>query len=163
MPDRAATSPGPMRATRPERTVCALLSFGAFAVLGVALWLRPSPTGLGTHVALGLPPCGWVAGYDLPCPTCGMTTAFSLAARGSLWASFRVQPMGCLLAVGTAAVAVTCAYVAATGSRLGHVLGARLTPRVVVALAALALVAWGYKVWDHRTNARGPAAVGATP
>jgi hypothetical protein len=92
-----------------------------------------------------------------------MTTAFSLAARGSLWASFRVQPMGCLLAVGTAAVAVTCAYVATTGSRLGHVLGARLTPRVVVTLAALALVAWGYKVWDHRMNVRGPAAVGTTP
>jgi hypothetical protein len=43
------------------------------------------------------------------------------------------------------------------------VLGARLTPRVVVTLAALALVAWGYKVWDHRMNVRGPAAVGTTP
>jgi hypothetical protein len=161
-------SPSPPRATRGERTVGAVLALGAFAVLGVALWLRPSPTGLGTHVALGLPPCGWVAGYDLPCPTCGMTTAFSLAARGSLWASFRVQPMGCLLAVATAATAVTGAYVAATGSRVGHALGARITPRVVVALACLALVAWGYKAWDHRANARAkreapPASAGATP
>ena len=146
MPDRAATSPGPMRATRPERTVCALLAFGAFAVLGVALWLRPSPTGLGTHVALGLPPCGWVAGYDLPCPTCGMTTAFSHAAHGSLLASARVQPMGFVLAIGTAATALVCTHVSLTGSRLAHVLGARLTPRVLLALGVFAVLAWAWKI-----------------
>lgn len=159
-PARVDMGRAPASATKGERAVCAVLATGALAVLGVALWLRPSPTGLGTHVALGLPPCGWVVGYDLPCPTCGMTTAFSLAARGSLWASFCVQPMGCLLAVATAAVAMTCAFVAATGSRVGHALGARITPRVVVVLVALALVAWGYKVWDHRsrTAAAGPVA-----
>jgi sugar phosphate permease len=109
---------------------------------------------VGTHEALGLSPCGWIAGFGIPCPTCGMTTSFSLAVRGSLWASFRVQPMGCALAVLTAAAAVTCAYVAATGSRIGHVLGARITPRVLVVGAALALLAWGYKVAAMR---------GATP
>jgi hypothetical protein len=134
--------------------VCALLAAAFLGVLATAAWLRPDSRGVGTHEALGLSPCGWIAGFGIPCPTCGMTTSFSLAVRGSLWASFRVQPMGCALAVLTAAAAVTCAYVAATGSRIGHVLGARITPRVLVVGAALALLAWGYKVAAMR---------GATP
>lgn len=162
------TRPAPLRATQGERVVCALLAAACLGLLATAAWLRPDSRGVGTHEALGISPCGWIAGLGIPCPTCGMTTAFSLAVRGSLWASFRVQPMGCLLAVATAATAVTGAYVAATGSRVGHALGARITPRVVVALACLALVAWGYKAWDHRANARAkreapPASAGATP
>ena len=135
-----------MRATAGERVTCASLAAVAFAVLGTALWLDPSPTGTGTHQALGLPACGWMQACNFPCPTCGMTTAFSLAARGSLLASAYVQPMGCLLAVGTAAAALLCTHVALTGSRLGHVLGARLTPRVMLSLGVLALLAWGWKV-----------------
>ena len=140
------TRPSALRATRGERAVCALLAAAFLGILATAAWLRPDARGVGTHEALGLSPCGWIAGFGIPCPTCGMTTSFSLAVRGSLWASFRVQPMGCVLAVVTAASAVTCLFVAATGSRIGHVLGARLTPRVLVAGAALALLAWGYKV-----------------
>jgi hypothetical protein len=54
--------------------------------------------------------------------------------------------MGFLLAVGTAATALVCAHVALTGSRLGHVLGARLTPRLVLGLGILALLSWGWKL-----------------
>jgi hypothetical protein len=140
------TRPTPLRATRGERVVCALLAAACLGLLATAAWLRPDSRGVGTHEALGLSPCGWIAGFGIPCPTCGMTTSFALAVRGSLWASFRVQPMGCALAVVTAATAVIGAFVAATGSRIGHVLGARITPRVLVAGAALALLAWGYKV-----------------
>ena len=153
------TAPAPLRATPGERAVSAVLAGVAMAVLGIAVWLHPSSDGIGTHQALGLAPCGWVVGMSLPCPTCGMTTAFAHAVRGSLWEAARVQPMGMLLAVGTASVAVVGAFVALTGSRVGHVLGARITPRVVVVLAALALAAWGYKVmamrgaWPSETGA----------
>ena len=140
------TRPAPLRATRGERVVCALLAAACLGLLATAAWLRPDSRGVGTHEALGLSPCGWITGFGIPCPTCGMTTSFALAVRGSLWASFRVQPMGCALAVLAAATAVIGAFVAATGSRIGHVLGARVTPRVLVAGAALALLAWGYKV-----------------
>jgi len=153
-PDPAAaappTAPAPLRATPGERAVSAILAALAITVLGVAAWLQPASNGIGTHQALGLAPCGWVVGMNLPCPTCGMTTAFAHAVRGSLWESARVQPMGMLLAVGTAAVAVVGTFVALTGSRVGHVLGARITPRAVVVLASLALVAWGYKVMAMR-------------
>ena len=145
LPVTAPVAPAPLRASRAERWVCALLAAIALAVLGVALWLVPSPTGVGTHRGLGIPPCGWMQAYDVPCPTCGMTTAFSLAAHGSLLRSAYVQPMGFVLAVGTAAAFLVCLHTACTGSRLAHVLGARLTPRVLLGLGAFALLAWGWK------------------
>lgn len=144
-PSVAAAAPGPLRASRGERATCAALSLAAAAVIGIAAWLDPSPTGVGTHQALGLAPCGWMSGMGVPCPTCGMTTAFAHAAHGDLPASFRAQPMGLVLAIGTAAVGIVCAHVALTGSRLGHVLGARLTPRAILSLGVLALLAWGWK------------------
>ena len=140
------SAPAPLRATAGERILCAVLAALAFGVLGVAAWLTPSASGTGTHEGLGMPACGWMTAYNLPCPSCGMTTAFSYAAHGSLLASARVQPMGFVLAIGTAATALVCTHVSLTGSRLAHVLGARLTPRVLLALGVFAVLAWAWKI-----------------
>jgi sugar phosphate permease len=145
-----ARAPQPQRATRGERWACAVLAAAALAVLGLAAWLEPSPSGIGTHRALGLAPCGWVQSMSLPCPSCGMTTAFALAARGRFVAAAAAQPMGFLLAVGSAAAAIACLHTALTGSRLAHVLGARLTPRVLLGLGIVALLAWGWKIASYR-------------
>lgn len=151
-PPVPAESPAaaPLRASPGERWTCGALAAAALAVLGVAAWLTPSPTGIGTHRGLGMAPCGWIQAMSLPCPSCGMTTAFALAARGRFVASAAAQPMGFVLAVGTAASAVACLHTALTGSRLAHVLGARLTPRVILGLGILALLAWGWKVAAFR-------------
>jgi hypothetical protein len=58
--------------------------------------------------------------------------------------------MGFLLAVGSAAAAIACLHTALTGSRLAHVLGARLTPRVLLGLGIVALLAWGWKIASYR-------------
>ncbi|RMG03430.1 MAG: DUF2752 domain-containing protein, partial [Planctomycetota bacterium] len=50
---------------------------GLAGLLVIAAVLRPSPTGLGTHQQLGLPPCTFRAMFGSRCPTCGMTTAWS--------------------------------------------------------------------------------------
>src|SRR6185503_8103051 len=68
-----------------RRLIAAVVMLGCGTVLGVAAWLTPSPTGIGTHQQLHMPQCGWIAIADLPCPTCGMTTAFAHAAHGHLW------------------------------------------------------------------------------
>lgn len=140
------SAPAPLRATAGERILCTVLAALAFGVLGVAAWLTPAASGTGTHQGLGMPACGWMTAYNLPCPSCGMTTAFSYAAHGSLLASARVQPMGFVLAIGTAATALVCTHVSLTGSRLAHVLGARLTPRVLLALGVFAVLAWAWKI-----------------
>lgn len=119
---------------------------GLLAILAVAAWLTPSPHGHGTHTQMGMYPCGWVVAFDKPCPTCGMTTAFAHAADGRVWASARAQPMGMVLAVGSAGAFWGALHVAATGSRLGRVGATMLGGRGLWALAILGAAAWAYKV-----------------
>ncbi len=138
------------RASTSERWAAAILALGCAAILGVAMWLTPSPAGIGTHQQLGLAPCGWATGMNMPCPSCGMTTAFTYAAHGSLLNSFLVQPMGAILALATATVLVVSTYVALTGSMVGHALSSRISPRFLLVFGLVALLAWGYKILLHR-------------
>ena len=121
------------------------------AVLAAARLLPPHPTGLGTHTALGLPPCGLVFFFGLPCPTCGMTTAYALATRGRLTEAAQVQPLGLLLCLATPLAAALCARAAWLGAwprALQAVLGDRRTWSL---LGLLALAAWAYKIAAYRT------------
>jgi hypothetical protein len=140
----------PARADGSTRLTSAIIALFATAILVVAWVLQPSEDGLGTHRQLGLPACGWIASADLPCPTCGMTTAFSHAAHGDLLSSFRSQPLGMLLAVGTAIVVLAAAWTASTGSMLAPFLAAMLGPRLGWTLGILLLLAWGWKIVDHK-------------
>lgn len=136
---------------RAGRRLAATVVFAASAgLLGVAAWLSPDHSGLGTHTQLALPACGWVSGLGIPCPTCGMTTAFAAAADGDLLGSMKAQPLGFLLALSTAMAAVVSAYVMATGSALGGHLVRMLGPRSGWTLLVLALVAWAYKIAAFR-------------
>jgi hypothetical protein len=123
-----------------------VIGAACLALLGVAAWLEPDTSGLGTHRQLFLAPCGWVTGFGVPCPTCGMTTAFACAADGRFLASLRAQPLGALLAVATSVAGLVALYVAWTGSALGGHMVRLLTPRVGWALLAAAGLAWAYKI-----------------
>ena len=133
-----------------RRVIAAVVAAVCSGVLGLAAWLPPAEAGLGTHEALNLPPCGWIAIADLPCPTCGMTTAFAHAADGNLLGSFLAQPLGCVLALVTVMALLVSVYVAATGSRLGGTfsrLWNRSTPWII---AGAVLLAWGYKIISYK-------------
>lgn len=97
-----------------------------------------------------LPECGWITIFDLPCPTCGMTTAFSHAANGNLPASFLTQPLGALLALATAIAFLSGMFVAFTGSRIGSMFGRLWTYRTGWIIAGLVVVSWGYKVLSYK-------------
>jgi hypothetical protein len=71
----------------------ALASAGA-SVLIAARLLTPAPGGVGTHTELGLPPCGFLTLLHVPCPACGLTTAFAHLARGAVNASLEAHPLG---------------------------------------------------------------------
>lgn len=75
-------------------------------LLWLAIRLRPDPSGFGTHQQLGMAPCGILIRYGLPCPTCGMTTAFSHTVRGQWLKAIMVQPGGFVLCVGAMIAAV---------------------------------------------------------
>jgi hypothetical protein len=93
----------------------ALVLIGCVALLGVAAYLKPDPRGYGTHQQLGAGPCGMLVMTGLPCPTCGMTTAFAYTVRGQFLQAFRAQPAGFLLAVGTGVLALACGWTLARG------------------------------------------------
>ena len=79
----------------------------ASAVLGVAAWLKPDPSGFGTHAQLpGQGECGMLTVTGYPCPTCGMTTAFAHTVRLQWLRAMWVQPGGFVLALATCVVAV---------------------------------------------------------
>lgn len=135
---------------RVRRIVGFIVAIAATGVLGLAAWLEPAEKGLGTHESLGLPPCGWIMTMDIPCPTCGMTTSFSHATNGDLLQSFLVQPLGMLLAIGTAMTMLIGYYVGLSGSRLGSALARLWGRRSGWILAGLFVAAWGYKVLVHK-------------
>lgn len=79
-------------------------------VVVVALWLRPSHFGHGTHQQLGLPPCPSVLLYGRPCPGCGLTTSFTHLAHGNFAMAFQTHPLGPLLFLAWGVTALMCLY-----------------------------------------------------
>jgi hypothetical protein len=119
---------------------------GAALVLGIALWLEPSPAGHGTHEQLGLLRCNWIVLFDFPCPTCGMTTAFAHAVEGQFLASFLAQPAGLILAIATGIALLSGLYVLATGANLGGLFNRLATPRLAWIAFALLGIGWLVKI-----------------
>lgn len=120
------------------------------AVLVAARLLPPHPSGLGTHTSLGLPPCGLVFFFGLPCPTCGMTTAFALAARGRLTEAAQAQPLGLLLGLATLIATALCARAAWRGAWPRALRPLDWGPRTWGILGLLALASWAYKIASYR-------------
>lgn len=116
------------------------------AIVGVAAWLKPEPRGFGTHRQLGGAPCGLLILTGLPCPTCGMTTAFAHTVRGQWWRAFVAQPGGFVLALATLATGVTLAGVVIRG-RWPKWRPRGYTPyRLFVALLVLLVGGWALKI-----------------
>jgi hypothetical protein len=86
-----------------ERVVWAVIVLGCLTVLGLSAWLEPSTAGHGTHEQLGLPACGMVTAYNMPCPSCGFTTTFAHAAHFRFIEAIKNQPFGFLLFMGAVA------------------------------------------------------------
>ena len=160
MAEIADTSSPDQRAAAREtfrlRLGAAWVALACGAVLGVAIHLHPDPRGLGTHRQLGLGPCGFILTTGLPCPTCGMTTAFSHTVRGRLIAAFLAQPAGMLLALATIVTFATSLWVLVVGRmpRWPLRLAMWLSPyRLLLILLVVLLAAWGFKLaWGLATG-----------
>ncbi|MFM1803707.1 MAG: hypothetical protein RL136_586 [Planctomycetota bacterium] len=131
---------------RRQRTAALVVFLATTGLLSVAWSLEPSQRGFGTHQALGLPACSWPARFGLPCPSCGMTTAFAFAAKGRFVESFVTQPMGFLLAIMAGMTLVGSAWTVVTGHSLWPVYERLWNARTAWFLGIAALLAWGYKI-----------------
>ncbi len=89
-----------------DRLVSLTLLLPSGTVLAIAAYLDPSSAGVGTHRQLGLGGCTLLQLTGWPCPMCGMTTTFSLAAHGRIIDALLCQPYGLVLFLLTLATAV---------------------------------------------------------
>lgn len=85
-------------------------------VTGIAWWLEPGERGYGTHQQLVPIPCGmhWLVG--LPCPMCGLTTAFALMVRGEVIAAFGAHLLGPVLYLAMFTLGVRAGYALVRGT-----------------------------------------------
>jgi hypothetical protein len=135
---------GPSQARR--RGAAAVVLLACLGLLGVGYTLKPADVGLGTHTQLGLPPCGFHEYVRVPCATCGMTTAVSLAAHGRLATAFMAQPAGAALALGAAMLAWISGYALWRDLDLWTVIGPLWRPLTLAVIGLVVLGAWLFKV-----------------
>jgi len=79
------------RASPRQRVIAAIVLLAVVAFFGLFR--------LTAHykIALWPPGCGFKQRYDLPCPTCGMTTSTVAFAQGKILEAFYIQPAAALL------------------------------------------------------------------
>ena len=92
--DRVSGERADLRLLSPARVEALVAMGGAGAILIAAHLLSPDVTGYGTHERLFLLPCIFRFVTGLPCPFCGMTTAFTLLARGQWAVAFGIHVLG---------------------------------------------------------------------
>lgn len=139
------------------RLIGAAVLVGCSTLLALATWLTPNPRGYGTHQQLGFAPCGMLLSTGLPCPTCGMTTAFSYTMHGQWLRAAEAQPGGFILALLTGIAAVFAAYALLTG-RAPPNPARRWSPFLLFSmLMGLLLLGWGWKLFSGLYSGELPA------
>jgi hypothetical protein len=127
------------------------LALALVGVFAVAWWLTPykddgSPRSLATHQQLGLPPCTFFYTTGVPCPSCGMTTSFSLLMHGDVINSLRANAVGTLLAVFCLLLLPWCLASAVCSRTLFLHSVERAMTWVVLTFLSLMLLRWAFVV-----------------
>jgi hypothetical protein len=128
-----------------------LLAIGATAVavlLAIAVCLRPSPDGLGTHQQLGLYPCSFRVLFDRPCPTCGMTTSWACLMRGRVADAGRANLGGLLLGMLGLAGSPWMLLSALRGRWVGIRPNGDAAAWMLSAIALITLVQWAVRLMN---------------
>lgn len=117
------------------------------ALLGLSCFLVPSPSGMGTHQQLGLPPCTVVQLLGARCPACGMTTSWAHLVRGRPVAAMRANTGGALLGVLAAAGSIWTLGSAWRGRWWGGPISDRALATSALAVATVILIDWLARLW----------------
>ncbi len=142
---RAGVSDQSRAVTRTDRLI---ILFVAAAVIIGSRALTPDPSGYGTHRQFFMLPCFFRALTHLPCPLCGLTTAFTLTARGQIIEGFESHVLGPPLFAAAGLVALVSGLSLLPGmSCLGRAMGILHSPKAARWLLLLVLVAWPVNVY----------------
>lgn len=129
------------------RLILVLVAMALVAVFVAAACLNPYKNGKvwleETHRQLGFSRCTFKAVTGLPCPSCGMTSSFSLLVHGDVGNSLRANFVGTFLALALLPVVPWCVFCAIRGRWwLVHKVEQALVVGVL-ALVVLLFLRWG--------------------
>ena len=129
------------------RVVLGGISLALVFLIAVAAMLKPSPFLIGTHQQLGLPPCSFLVLFGIPCPTCGMTTAWACLMHGEFVRALQANTGGVLLAVLAMAAAPWLMISAVRGRWLISKPSGTAVGCGSAAILAITLVQWGFRLF----------------
>ena len=122
-----------------------LIFLASFTIL-LARWLRPSPSGVGTHEQLGLPSCFFLKLTGIPCPSCGLTTSFAHTARLHLYQALLTQPFGLIAFCLTILSIPLFVFLIRRRIAWSTAIHARGVDALLYLLIAVYLLSWFYKI-----------------
>jgi hypothetical protein len=113
--------------------LCLAAFFGLFALAGhynITLWPFP---------------CGFKQRYNLPCPTCGVTTSVVAFAQGKILESFYIQPAAAFLCSVLVVSAILALFIAVSGiyfSFLNRFFNEIKIKYIILALIVITAIGW---------------------
>jgi hypothetical protein len=128
------------------RLALGAIGLGLVFLLAIAWMLKPSPFLMGTHQQLGLPPCSFLMLFGIPCPTCGMTTAWAYLVHGELLRAFQANCGGVLLAVLDMIAAPWLVISAVRGRWLGWKPNGIVVAYVSTVILVITLAQWVFRL-----------------
>lgn len=128
------------------RTPLIIAGVAIASLLITARMLTPSDQKMGTHQQLGLPECGFITMFGIPCPSCGMTTSWSHLTRGHVVSAIDANPGGTLLGISAAFFAPWFVLCGIFGKWVFRI-NLKILLTVVVAIFVVTLGNWIYKVF----------------
>jgi hypothetical protein len=127
------------RASTRQRLLAAGIFLAAAASFGL-LWLAATNR---INIERWLNPCGFKQRFNLPCPTCGMTTSALAFAQGKILKSFYIQPAAALLCSALVVVGFLAFLIAISG--VYFCIPSQIKAKHVI-LALLVIIAAGWLV-----------------
>ncbi|MCS7065090.1 MAG: DUF2752 domain-containing protein [Fimbriimonadales bacterium] len=121
---------------RAARVGHGLIILAVLLLIGLGLYLKPDPSGHGTHQQLRLPPCSIYFFMGRPCPSCGLTTSVSAWLHGDWRLGWRANPFGIVVLLGAAALGINSLMALFTGR------GVRIHPLLLNWALILLILAW---------------------
>jgi hypothetical protein len=99
------------RASFRQRVGAGLVFLAVFALFGLLGLAAAGKIDMGSWFG----PCGFKQKYDLPCPTCGITTSALAFVQGRILESFYIQPTAALMCCILVVIAVFAFFTGVCG------------------------------------------------
>jgi len=117
-------------------------------ILALSLWLKPDGRLYGTHQQLGLPPCSSRVLLGIPCPSCGLTTSFTLMSHGHLVRAFQAHYLGPVLYAGMLGYLALLVAFLVRGQRVRMYWPSWVPYVLLFGGLAVYLLAWGIRLFQ---------------